>query len=361
MLDELLPIAAATDLSVAPEHRRPIAIVGAGAIVDVAHLPAYRRAGLDVRGIFDLDQDKARDIAKNHGVPTVHASLDELLNSDVDVVDIAVPAKAQPALVRQALAAGKHVLCQKPFAEDLATARELVRAAEEAGRKLAVNQQMRFEEGIAAAIAMAKAGWVGEITTFSVDVHIVTDFSSWEWLAKRERLEVWYHSIHYLDSVRALLGNPVRAYSVGSRTPGQKVLGETRTMTTLSFASGANALLHVNHENRTGDPHAAYRIDGSHGSIKGTIGLLYDYPHGRPDTLSVNSVDRTDGWLHYPVTRRWIPDAFAGPMGSLLRSIATDSEPETSGRDNLGTLALVEALYRSMEAGQAEEPEESAR
>ena len=361
MLDDLLPIAAATDLSVAPEHRRPIAIVGAGAIVDVAHLPAYRRAGLEVRGIFDVDEGRARDVAARHGVPTVHASLEELLASDVDVVDVAVPARAQPAIVRQALAAGKHLLCQKPFAEDLTTARELVDAAEAANRKLAVNQQMRFEEGIAAAIAMAEQGWIGEVTAFAFDVHIVTDFSSWEWLAKLEKLEVWYHSIHYLDSVRALLGDPVRAYAVGSRTPGQKVAGETRTMTTLSFASGAHAILHVNHENRTGDPHAEFRIDGSGGSIKGTIGLLYDYPDGRPDTLAVNSAERTDGWLAYPVTRRWIPDAFAGPMGSLLRAIATDGEPETSGRDNLGTLALVEALYRSMGTGDAVRPEESAR
>ncbi|MFG1921622.1 Gfo/Idh/MocA family protein [Cryptosporangium sp. NPDC048952] len=360
MLDELQPIAAATDLSVAPEYRRPIAIVGAGAIVDVAHLPAYRRAGLDVRGIFDLDHERAKTVAKTHGIPTVHGSLEELLASDVDVVDVAVPANVQPGIVHQAITAGKHLLCQKPFAEDLTTARHMVTAAENAGTKIAVNQQMRFEEGIAAAIAMAKAGWLGEVTTFSFDVNIVTDFSSWEWLAKREKLEVWYHSIHYLDSVRALLGNPVRAYAVGSRTPGQKVTGETRTMTTLSFANGTNAILHVNHENRTGDAHAAYRIDGSQGSVKGTIGLLYDYPHGRPDTLTVNSAEHTDGWLNYPVTRRWIPDAFAGPMGSLLRAIATDGEPETSGRDNLGTLALVEALYRSMDSGDAQRPEESA-
>ncbi|GAA0271925.1 Gfo/Idh/MocA family oxidoreductase [Cryptosporangium japonicum] len=360
MFDELQPIVAATDLGVAAEHRRPIAIVGAGAIVDVAHLPAYRRAGLDVRGIYDLDQNRAREVAARHGIPTVHGSLEELLSSDVDVVDVAVPANVQPDIVHRALAAGKHLLCQKPFAEDLATAREMVRAAAAANRKIAVNQQMRFEEGIAAAIAMARAGWVGEVTTFSFDVDIVTDFSSWEWLAKREKLEVWYHSIHYLDSVRALLGNPARAYAVGSRTPGQRVAGETRTITTLSFAAGANAILHVNHENRTGDAHAAYRIDGSRGSIKGTIGLLYDYPHGRPDTLAVFSEEHTDGWLNYPVTRRWIPDAFAGPMGSLLRAIATDGEPETSGRDNLGTLALVEALYRAMDSGDAQRPEESA-
>lgn len=52
---------------------------------------------------------------------------------------------------------------------------------------------------------------------------------------------------------------------------------------------------------------------------------LYDYPHGRPDTVELNSsVLPTDGWLPYPVTMRWIPDAFSGPMRALLADIAGD-------------------------------------
>src|SRR5262249_39858759 len=89
-------------------------------------------------------------------------------------------------------------------------------------------------------------------------------------------------------------------------------------------------------------------IDGTHGSIRGTIGLMYDYPRGRADTLEISSrVLPTDGWLHYPVTSRWIPDAFIGPMSSLLKAIATRGSPLTSGRDNLATLRLIHALCRS--------------
>ena len=60
----------------------------------------------------------------------------------------------------------------------------------------------------------------------------------------------------------------------------------------------------------------------------------------------------TDGWLPYPVTRRWVPDAFLGPVGSLLRAIEDGGEPESGARDNLRTLRLVEALYQSGETGQ---------
>lgn len=351
------PVARAVDLSVPLEHRRGIAIVGAGAIVDNAHLPAYRAAGLDVVGLLDLDVDRAKQVADRHGVPRAYGSLDELLDDDaVEVLDVAVVAEAQPDIVRAAVATGRHLLCQKPFASDLATARELVSLADGAGVRVAVNQQMRFEEGIAAARAIAQQGWLGDLTAMTFHVDIATDFSAWEWLVTSERLEVSYHSIHYLDAIRSILGDPSRAFCASGRRPGQVPRGETRTMTTLLFPDGVSAGLHVNHENITGDVHAHYRLDGSAGSVRGTLGLLYDYPRGRPDTLELNSlVLPTDGWLSYPVTRRWIPDAFVGPMAGLLRWISTGEEAPTSARDNLGTLALVDALYASQATGQAQE------
>ena len=65
----------------------------------------------------------------------------------------------------------------------------------------------------------------------------------------------------------------------------------------------------------------------------------------------------TDGWLPYPVTGRWIPGAFAGPMSDLLRAVATGEPAPTAAADNLGTLALVEALYRSADTGTVQSPE----
>ncbi|GAA4490359.1 Gfo/Idh/MocA family oxidoreductase [Actinoallomurus oryzae] len=356
MLDVFAPIAAAVDLTIPPEHRLPVAVVGAGAIVDVAHLPAYRAAGLEITGLFDLDAGKARATADHHGIERVYGSLEELLADErVAVVDIAVAPDAQPGIARTAIEAGKHLLCQKPFAPDAATGRELVDAARERGVKVAVNQQLRFDEGIAAARAMVRAGWIGEPTAMTFTVNIFTDWSAWDWLVASDRLEIAYHSIHYLDAIRSILGDPERVFCTGSRTPGQLAKGETRTMSTLVYPGDVRALVHATHENRTGDYEAAFRIDGSEGAIKGTLGLLYDYPHGRPDTLEVNSRTLpTDGWLPYPVTTRWLPDAVAGPMGSLLAAIAEDGEPETTAADNLRTLDLMDALYRSMRTGESE-------
>jgi predicted dehydrogenase len=355
MLDLFTPIAAACDTAIAAEHRAPVAVVGAGAIVDVAHLPAYRAAGLEVTGIFDIDSQRAHEVAARHGLPRVYSSLEELLGDPHPrVVDIAVAPQAQPGIVRQGIAAGKHLLCQKPFVPDTTTGDDLIELAERAGLLIAVNQQLRYDEGMAAARAMVQAGWIGEVVAMTFTVNVSTDWTPWPWLVHSDRLEIMYHSIHYLDAIRAVLGEPTRVFCTGTRTPGQVASGETRTISTLVFPGNARGLVHATHENRTGDSEAVFRIDGADGSIKGTLGLLYDYPHGRPDTLEVSSsVVPTDGWLAYPVTSRWIPDAFAGPMGSLLRAIATGGTPFPSARDNLGTVRLVEALYAAMDSGRS--------
>lgn len=360
MLEELLPIAGACDLRVSKEQRLPIGIVGAGAIVQVAHLPAYRKAGLDITGVFDLNQARAREAADRYQAGRVYRDLDELLADDaVRVVDVAVSPEAQPAIVSAALRAGKHVLAQKPLAPTLAAARDLAAQAAAAGCRLVVNQQMRYGEGMAAARAMVAEGWIGDVTAVDFQVNISTDWTAWDWIVTSPELDLRYHSIHYLDSVRALLGDPDTVFCAATRRPGQVAAGETRTMSTLLYDRGPRALLHVNHENIAGDYEARFRVDGSAGSIRGTIGLLYDYPHGRPDSLEVCSqVLPTDGWLPYPVTTRWIPDAFAGPMRALLGSVATGEPAPTDAADNLHTLALLEALYRSVSSGCAQRLEQ---
>jgi predicted dehydrogenase len=347
-------IAAACDLSVPPEHRRPIGIVGSGAVLDVAHLPVYRAAGIPVPAMWARNSGHAERLAQSHGIERVHASLDDLLaDPDVAIVDIAVSPEAQVDIALRALDAGKDVMCQKPFALDVRDAERIADRAEALGRRVAVQQQMRFEEGILAARAMVRAGWVGEVTSVTFDVNIATDFASWGWLGTVPRLEIYFHSIHYLDSIRAFLGEPTAVFGTQWRRPGQKPVGETRTVSVLLYPGDVRAVVQANHENVAGDNEARWRIDGTEGSIRGTIGLLYNYPHGRVSTVELFSrVLPTDGWLPYPVMGRWIPDAFLGPVGSLLRAIAEGGEPETSARDNLRTLRVVEALYASGETGQ---------
>lgn len=348
-IDDTVPLPASRD--------RGIGVVGCGGIVNYAHLPAYRASGFHVVACYDWDRAAAAQTAARHGIPRVAGSLDELLADEaVAIVDIAVTPEAQPGIGAQAAAAGKHLLCQKPLASSYAEAVGLVEAARTAGVKLAVNQQMRWDGGIRVARQLIEQGAAGQVADARIEVSVRTPWHLWPWMARSERLEVIYHSIHYLDSLRALLGEPERVTAVHGRFPGQPEVGETRTTTLLDYAGGAIALVDVNHHNWSDDAYARFRLLGSEGLITGTIGLLYDYPEGRVDTLAFQARAEPGRWHEATLHTRWIPDAFAGPMASLMTAIDTDGEPETSGADNLGTLRLVLAAYRSAADGCAVDP-----
>jgi predicted dehydrogenase len=355
MIEQFQEIADAVRLEVAPADRKKIGICGAGGIVEGAHLPAYIKAGLEVVAIFDVDHEKAKQVAAKFGIARIYATIEDLLaDKDVEIVDIAVPAEAQPEIFAKVAAAKKHILAQKPFATTVAAGELMVKQAADNGVIAAVNQQLRFEEGVAAAHKMVELGWIGEVSNFSITVNLMTPWELWPWAKNLDRLEVMLHSIHYHDLIRWFLGDAKTVFCAAGRTAGQFPKGETRTISTALYDNGVTSVVHANHVNRGGDNYAEYRIDGDKGSIRGTLGLLYDYPNGRVDTLEVNSqVLPTDGWMPYPVTSRWFPDAFIGTMGSVMKAISQNEPLRSSVAENIGTLKMVEALYASMDSGKS--------
>ena len=161
-------------------------------------------------------------------------------------------------------------------------------------------------------------------------------------------LDIKVHSTHYLDALRSILGDPLWVTSIHGRYPGQEpVVGETVTKTVLEYEDGHQALVATNHYNEHGEPYAEFRILGTEGTLQGTIGLMYDYPNGRPDTLALYREGKEVQAFEFDTM--WLPDAFLGPMSDLMDAVATGREPRTSGRDNLRTLALVLGSYRSAE------------
>jgi predicted dehydrogenase len=336
-----------------------IGIVGAGGVVNYAHLPAYRQAGFKVVGITDTDRGRAEKTARDHKLPTVYGSLEEMLaDADVEVVDVAVYPWETLKIGEQAIRAGKHILCQKPLSDEYRKAVRLVDLAKEAKRKMAVNQQMRWTVAIRGTRQLLAQGWLGTPTYGTIQVHCLTNWSMWPWMYERKRLEVQNHSIHYIDSLRYLFGDPARVFTSGSRMPKEPTEAETRTITVWEYDSGLRVLIDVNHGVWQDDRYATFRFEGTEGIIKGTIGLMYNYPSGRPDTLEFMSMKSLGYWFSARNDYLWIPDAFMGPMGSLMHAIEEDSEALTSGQDNLKTLQVVFAEYRSMEQGRAVSPKE---
>jgi predicted dehydrogenase len=336
-----------------------IGIVGAGGIVNYAHLPAYKKAGFKVVGITDRNREQAERTAKQHGIQRVYSTVGELLREPgIEVVDVAVYPAEQLAIVEQATAAGKHLLCQKPFADEYAKAIRTVELAKHAKVKIAVNQQMRWDAGIRCARLLIDDGWLGTATYATIQVHCKTDWSLWPWIYQGGRVEIMFHSIHYIDSLRYLLGEPASVFTSGSRAPGETTKAETKTLSIWEYDSGLQVLIDVCHTTWHDDQYAIFRLEGTDGVIKGTIGLMYNYPTGRPDTLEFMSKRNPGYWFNARLDSMWIPDAFVGPMASLMCSIEDGSEPETSGADNLRTLQIVFAEYRSMAEKRAVRPAE---
>ena len=326
-----------------------IGLIGAGGIVSGAHLPAYRAAGLQVTAVFDVDQEKAAAVARQFDIPAVAPSAEALARrDDVDIVDVAVLPWVQPQIVGIVAEAGKHMLCQKPLAMDYPTGVAEVDTAERAGVLLAVNHQMRWDAGIAASRDLIRQGALGTVTEAQIQVSVSTPLHMWAWIAEMPHLDIKVHSTHYLDALRFVMGDPVWVTSIHGRYPEQApVVGETMTKTVLEYPDGVQALVATNHYNEHGTPYAEFRFLGTEDTLQGTIGLMYDYPHGRPDTLSLYREGQEVQAFEFDT--RWLPDAFLGPMSDLMDAIAGEREPVTSGRRMLPTLAIGEAAYRSAE------------
>ena len=157
----------------------------------------------------------------------------------------------------------------------------------------------------------------------------------WPWLASQERLEILYHSIHYIDAIRSLFGDPEWITSRHSRYPLQgEVRGETKTITILDYsdvqrggdfqyiAPNMQALIADNHYNHSDDYFAVFRFIGTEGVITGTLGAMYNYPDGRPDTLEWSSRRHyADKRFEAKLEGKWIPDSFIGPTASLMQAI----------------------------------------
>ena len=329
-----------------------IAIVGAGEIVESAHLPAYKMAGFNVIGIYDTVGDKARRVAEKFHLPYIFRSLDEVVDSsDVDIVDAAVPSQHLLSVVEAAVKRRKHVLCQKPLGEAYSAAQKIVDVCREAGVKAAVNQQMRWAPGIQASRQIIERGWLGELTQATIQVNVLTPWEHWPWMMSLPGMEFLYHSIHYMDSIRYLFGTPEDIFADSAKFPGQPWAADTRTTIMMRFPGETRGLIQDNHNNFApeDDWYATFRFEGTDGIIKGTNGALYNYPIGRGDTISFLSKQlRADTWINPTLEGKWFPHAFMGSMGELMLSVEEEREPANSVEDNLDTLRMVFSALRSV-------------
>jgi predicted dehydrogenase len=337
-----------------PRNPRPIVILGAGGIVRAAHLPAYAKAGFPVLAIADPVPGKAADLAAEFHISRAFESVQEAIRfAPADAIfDIAVPA-SQLLSILPHLPSGAAVLIQKPMGETLDEARAIRDLCRARGLTAAVNFQLRFAPNNLGAVALAQAGLLGELHDMEVQVRTYTPWQLWTFLATAPRLEVLYHSIHYLDLIRSWLGNPLGVYAKTVRNPQTPTLAPTKSSIILDYGDARRVFVVTTHGHDLADEsqRSFVQWEGTGGAIRMDMGLNLDYPTGRPDTLAY-ALRHGDGWHSLPVSGNWVPDAFIGSMGSL-QAFVEGSAPTlpTSFEDAFQTMALVEAVYRSSARG----------
>lgn len=329
---------------------RPIIIVGAGGIVHDAHLPAYRRAGFPVAAIVDADAEKAARLARQFDVSFAGGSLEEARAKAPgdSIFDIAVPAGSILKVLPQ-LPDGAAVLMQKPMGNTLAEAEQILTLCHSKGLTAAVNFQLRWAPVMACARRLTDASLLGDLHDMEVHVNVFMPWNLWSFLATSPRLEILYHSIHYVDLVRSWFGNPERVIARTLRNPQTPKLAATKSIIVMDYGDWKRVYIATNHGHTFPDSQCSYvQWEGTNGALHALMGVNLDYPAGKPDSLRYAS--RGSGWRILPTEGNWFPDAFAGSMGSLQSYVTGVSDKlPTTVEDAIDTMRVVEAAYLSSE------------
>jgi predicted dehydrogenase len=351
-------------LPLMPRDRRvPIGCIGSGFIMADCHLVAYRQAGFCPLAIASRDVAHARQVAERHGIQKVYGSYAELIRDpEIEVVDIAVPPDVQMDVINEIVSGHGHirgVLAQKPLGVNYAQAREIVERCARAGITLAVNQNMRYDQSIRACHSLLRQGVLGEPVFASIDMRAIPHWMPWQqrqgWLTLR------IMSIHHLDAFRYLFGDPERVFAsvrTDPRTAAKFAHHDGIALYILEYANGFRASAWDDvwagpaREGAAQDISIRWRVEGTEGLARGTIGWP-EYPRPTPSTLDFTSCRFGGEWFQPRWNEVWFPDAFVGTMAQLLCALEDGSEPAISGRDNLNTMALVDACYRSVEEHRA--------
>jgi predicted dehydrogenase len=342
-----------TDLTQAwprPARPRPIVVIGAGAIVRSAHLPAYARLAYPIAGFYDIDCERARAAAATTPGAAAFPTLDIAARQPGAVFDLAVPGD-QIVGILQHLPEGAAVLIQKPMGHDLAEARRILDCCTERGLVAAVNFQLRFSPNVLALRDLVGRGALGTLVDVDVRVVVEQPWQNWTFLNGTPRVEVLYHSIHYIDAIRWIAGEPRSVYCRGVGHPSTPELHDTRSTIILDYGDRLRCSLVLNHTHRAGPRHQTSQmmVEGLAGAARLTWGVNLAYPAGPADTLEIASGTE---WAGVPLRGSWFTEAFEGPMSNLQRYTAGEDDTLVgSVHDAIRTMAVVEACYTSSAAG----------
>jgi hypothetical protein len=209
---------------------------------------------------------------------------------------------------------------------------------------------MRYDQSVRAARTLLQNGVIGAPVFATIEMRGIPHWMPWQAELGWATLRIM--SIHHLDCFRYWFGGPEGIYCSIRTDPRTKFRHDDGICTyILDYASGLRCVgiddpwTGPAKEGCPSDIYLRWRIEGLNGLAIGDIGWCHD-PYTTPSTIKY--AKKGDSGFHEPIwTESWFPDAFIGTMAQLLIALETGTEPAISAADNLKTMALVEAAYKS--------------
>ena len=323
-------------------------LIGCG-FFSINHLHAWRGVeGAAIVALCDRDPARLALVGDQFDIAPRYAEAQEMLEREKpDFVDIATTVSSHRTLVEMAARHGVAVICQKPFAPSMEDANAMVTACRDAGVALMVHENFRWQSAIQTLGAVVRDGEIGEPFWGRVSFRSAYDvFSGQPYLATGKRFIIEDLGIHILDVARFLFGDAAKV-SARARRVNPAICGEDVATILLDHASGVTSIVDCSYATRLAEepfPETLVEVDGAEGSVR----LLQGY---RLVVANRNGVRRKD--VSPPLlpwaSRPWhnIQESVQAIQQHWVECLTTGREPATSGRDNVKTLALVEAAYAS--------------
>jgi predicted dehydrogenase len=321
------------------------AVVGAGAVVERALLPAFARAGGDARlaAIVATDRTRAQALAQDHRVTAYH--LDEfrqcLQRDDVHVVYIALPNSQHCDYAVEAARAGAHVLIERPMAVMADECRRMLRTCQTNRVKLMVAYHLQFHPGHLRLAELVRSGAIGAPKTISSDHTLRVQDQDDSRLQRRLGGGTVYDlGISAIFAARTLFNaEPAQVMAMTARMT-RRYGGDVDESTVALIRFPEDRLTHF-HTSFGEEPTAVVTVFGEDGYAR----LSGAYDAAQPAALEIVRGGRREEQT-FDAT-----DAYASELDYFAGCIVRDSAPEPSGVEGLQDVRIVEAIYRSARDG----------
>ncbi|MEO7103240.1 MAG: Gfo/Idh/MocA family oxidoreductase [Gemmatimonadaceae bacterium] len=330
----------------APVPTVRIAVVGAGAISQLAHLPVLSKArGAALVALCDNDGPKARALGERFGVRDVFTDIDDLFEFDkIDAVVIATPNHLHEPHVLAAIRAGVDVLCERPLSLSPKGIARIVKAAESAGRKVAVGNNHRFRTDVQQLQRFMRGGELGAITGIRGG-HYQFRGTQTGWRSRRPEagggafLELGYP---LLDLAMWLtdFSEPVRVSAHFDRGRGAAAVEDSMAVQ-IEFASGVLFTADVAWNHVGGEDRWWFETRASRGSARLSPLRVVKLLNGRPTDVSPTGASaRESAFIQ----------SYRAELAHFIAMVRGET-PYEPPSDQIAVQRLVEAVYESAQQG----------